>query len=185
MVPAVCRVSSIGADCAKGDLMTRRIHVLVLLTVAALVASACSSAAETLTEQIVEAGAEGDVDVNIDDETVSVSFEDEDGSGSFTVGGGEIPSDFPVPVPDGGEVMSIFESEGDIGAAVSYDAGSYDELVAFYEDWVAGADLPELQTSTAEYEGARSVQWFSPSAGTYVSVTETPDGVLLSINVEG
>lgn len=165
--------------------MTRRIHALVLLTVAAFVAGACSSAAETLTEQIVEAGGEGNVDVNLDDETVSVSFEDEDGSGSFTVGGGDLPSDFPVAVPDGGEVMSVFESEGDVGTALSYDAGRYDELVAFYENWVAGADMAELQTSTAEYEGLRSVQWFSPVAGTFISVAEGPDGVLLSINVEG
>lgn len=162
-----------------------RSGIVAVLMLAMLALAACSNASETLTEQIIEAGGEGNVEVDLDDDSVSVSFEDEDGSGSFTVGGGEIPSGFPVPVPDGGEVMSVFESEGDVGAAVQYDAGRYDELVAFYEDWVAGADMDELQTSSAEYEGLRSVQWFSAVAGTFISVAEGPDGVLLSINVEG
>ena len=164
--------------------MQRPIRLLLLLAAGALAASACSSAAEELSEQIVEAGGDGNVEVDIDDETVSVSFEDEDGSGSYTVGGGELPDDFPVPVPDGGEVVSVFEAEGDTAVAMTYDAGRYAELVDFYEDWVAGADMPELQTSSAEFEGMQSTQWFSPSAGTYISVAETPDdATLVTINV--
>ena len=154
-----------------------------MLTLAVLALTACSSASETLTEQIIESGGGGNVDVDIDDETVTMSFEDEEGSGELTIGGGEIPAGFPVPVPDGGEVLSVFESEGNVGATVLYDVDRYDELVAFYEEWVAGADLGELQTSSTEFEGLQSSQWFSPTAGTFISVSESADGVLVTINV--
>ena len=166
--------------------MPRSIRLLLLLAATALATAACSSSAEELAEQIAEAGGNGNVEVDIEDETVSVSFEDESGSGSYTVGGGDVPDGFPVPLPDGGEVVSVFEAEGDTGVAVNYDAGRYGELIAFYEAWVSEADLPELQTSSAEFEGMRSTQWFSPPAGTFISVAETlDDAALVTINVSG
>lgn len=162
-----------------------RIRILAVLAMSAMVVSACSSAAEELTEQIIESGGNGDVEVDMNDGTVSISVAGEDGSGSFTVGGGELPEDFPVPIPDGGEVVSVFESEGDAAVSVLYDAGSYDEVSAFYEDWVAGADMPEVQTASAEFDGMKSTQWFSPPAGIFISVGEGIDEVIVTINITG
>jgi hypothetical protein len=162
-----------------------RIRILVVLAMSALVVSACSNAAEELTEQIVESSGDGDVEVDVNDGTVSISVEGEDGSGAFTIGGGELPEDFPVPIPDGGDVASVFEGEGDAAVSVLYDDGNYDEVAAFYEDWVAGADMPEMQTASAEFDGMKSTQWFSPPAGIFISVGEGLDEVIVTINITG
>jgi hypothetical protein len=75
-----------------------------LAAVAALVLTGCSQAAEELTEEAIKQGGGGDVEIDADDGTVKVEGED----GSFTIGGKELPENFPsqVSLPDGGTVES-------------------------------------------------------------------------------
>lgn len=111
-------------------------RIAIILAVVALVATACGAATEELTEQLIEqsGGGNADVDVDLDSGQVNVQTED----GSFSVGGGEIPDGFPVPFPDGGKVQSVFTSDGAAAVSLAYPRDRYDELVAYYEDWVAG-----------------------------------------------
>lgn len=108
----------------------------ILIVALAFVMGACQAASENLAEQIIEqsSGGEGDVDVDLNTGQVSIETDD----GSVTVGGGEVPDGFPIPLPDGGGVQSTFQSGGNASVTLQYSGDRFDELVAFYEDWVAG-----------------------------------------------
>ena len=53
-------------------------------------------------------------------------------------GGGEVPDDFPVPVPSGGDVQAVMESPAGTTLTIFYPVSEFDSLLAFYEDWVNG-----------------------------------------------
>ncbi len=85
--------------------MTRTI-LGALLASGMLLLAACSPG-EELTEQIAESQ-EGVGDVEIDEDSGEVSVESDEGSATF--GGGELPDDFPIDMPEGGEVQSVIET---------------------------------------------------------------------------
>ena len=110
-----------------------------------------------MTEQLIEAGVEGDVDVDVsgDGEDMSINVESEDGDfsidvsgdgddatiemetedGSIVVGSGaEVPDGLEIPVPDGGDVMSSIAAEDMVLVSLTYDLGRFDEIVEFYEE---------------------------------------------------
>lgn len=103
--------------------------------------SACGKAAEKLSEKAAEkvvekaAGDGANVDINSKDGTFSIETDE----GSFNVGGGEVPDDWPsdVPVPDKFTVMSNMNlSSGDeVNMNMSGTTSmSVDDVIDFYSD---------------------------------------------------
>ena len=124
----------------------------VLVVVMALVVAGCGGSddensdggpagniAEEIAEQIAEEAGD-DVDIEVDDEELTVSFDDESGSGEVTFGGGELPDGFPFPVPDEYEVGSsmVFEQgSGDMfSVTLSAPDTDFDEIAAMYEEFL-------------------------------------------------
>jgi hypothetical protein len=118
---------------------------IVLLIVVGLFLVACGNAAETVAEKAIEAGGGGSVDVDLDDEGGGeFVIESEDGSQTVNVGGGELPSELTIPMPDGFEVIasSVIE-QGDekfVTAVVVYPGGDIDEIAAHFDDYYEGID---------------------------------------------
>ncbi len=107
--------------------------MLVLIGLIVVLSGACSS--EDVAEQIVE-GQDGITDVEIDenDGEVSIEFEGDDGeSGSVTVGGGDLPDEFPIGVPPGGEVFGVSEAEGTYVIILEYPGDAFASVVAFFD----------------------------------------------------
>lgn len=91
----------------------------------ALVASACSSAAEKISEAAIENALEsdggGNVDVELgDDGQVSISVEGEDGA-SFEVGQDiDLPEGLTIPIPDGGSAVQSGSDGSYVFVALTY-----------------------------------------------------------------
>ncbi|MDX1448398.1 MAG: hypothetical protein R3246_04980 [Acidimicrobiia bacterium] len=157
---------------------------LAALAVFALVSVACGSAAETIAEQAAEQSGGGDVDVEFDSDGDAISYdvETEDGSASVDVGSGDLVEGFPVPVPDGGDVL--FSGSSDMGgtvgysATISYPAGDYERLVDFYTEQFA--DLSDTQTFSTSGD-ASTTTFSSAEAGWSVSIVSSSGGVQLAI----
>ncbi len=110
------------------------IRTATILVAAALVVTACQSASEQLSEQLAEQ-VEGVTDVDIDIDTGQIKIETDDGS--MTIGGGELPDGFAVPLPDGYKVTSVFTTDDGSVVGVSYPQDRYDELVAHFDEWTS------------------------------------------------
>lgn len=134
----------------------------MIVVAVGLVVTACSSAGEELSEQILES-ASGVEDVEIDEDTGQVSVETDEGS--FSIGGGEVPSDFPFPFPAGYEVASVFEADTGSSVVVMYSYDRYDELASYVDDWTAGTgdewSTSSNQITSAEGKEFRTANWFS------------------------
>jgi len=115
----------------------------------ALVLTACQSAAEVLTEQVTEQ-AIGGGDVKIDSDSGEVSVETDDGS--ITIGGGELPDGFPIPVPDGYQVTAVFTSDRSSTVSLAYPEGDFAGIEAFFDDWTS-SDSSEWSKSTSSVSG--------------------------------
>ena len=146
--------------------------VLVVATVALMV-SACQSASEQLTEQILEQQ-DGVSNVEFDADSGQVSLETDDGS--ISIGGGDIPSGFAIPFLDGYEVVSVFDSDSDTAVTVTYAGDRYDEIVAFYQDWTSGQpgewNYASNVFDSADGQTIRSTSWLQD--GTHVGATDCP-----------
>lgn len=119
--------------------------VWLLIALLALALTACSSG--DIAEQIVE-GQEGVEDIEIDEDSGEVSIESDDGS--MTIGGGEVPDDFPIDLPGGGEVIAVIDAESSVTLSVEYD-DSFDTIVNFYENWVEASGLEiQFESSTSD-----------------------------------
>jgi hypothetical protein len=179
--------------------------LIIAVAVCTLLLTACSSASdvvsENLAEELIEAGADGNVDVDVsgDGEDMTINVESEDGNvsidvsgdgdeatiemesddGTMTIGAGaEMPEGLTVPVPDGGEVTTSVEIEDGVMVVVTYDQGRYDEIVAFYDDWTDGSGEEfEKQSMSFETEGQaqRSTMWVGTSSDSFVSVGDCFD----------
>jgi len=143
----------------------------------ALVLSACQSASETISEQLAEQ-IDGVNNVEIDSDSGTVKIETDEQTLSF--GGGEIPADFPIPVPDDGKVLSVLASDAQAAATVSYPPERFDELVRYYDDWSnAQSGVWGTGNSTVEVGGqtVRSSNWYGSidDADASISVTDCID----------
>ena len=184
----------------------KRVYLMFTAIAAfALLMAACSSAsdvvADNVTEQLIEAGVEGDVDVDIsgDGEDMSINVESEDGDfsidvsgdgddatiemetedGSIVVGSGaELPDGLEIPVPDGGDVMTSVAAEGMVLVSLTYDLGRFDEIVAFYEDWTAGSG-DEWESQSLSFDSGegtqRNMMWIGTDNGDAISVGDCID----------
>lgn len=147
--------------------MMKNMKTLVLAVAVVVAVTACGSddgsdgssddAAEALIEQIIEQAGDGDVDIDTDDGQITLTDEDgsfeistDDDELSMTVDGdeggfsatlgGDLPADFPFPLPDEFEVGSSMEIEDEAGtsysAAIHVSAEEYDAVKAMYESWL-------------------------------------------------
>lgn len=120
---------------------------LRVLAVGALVAalSGCGFVGDRVGERVAEELGDRAVDGEVDFDRDSGEIRIENSEGSFTIGGGDLPDAFPdeMPVPDGGEIVSTQSGSNDQGEQVSVQVhvteGSFDELVAFFDDELASA----------------------------------------------
>ncbi len=155
---------------------------LVLIAALALVAAACGSVAERVVENAVEnnAGIEN-VEIDQDSGEISIEFDDEDGSGSLTFGGGEIPDGFPIPLPDGGQVVAVIEQGDFQTVSLTYPGDRYDDVVEFFQEWADG--LPgqtDVSTSTGSFQSA---SFINADAEMVVSVTLSGSETSVTANV--
>jgi hypothetical protein len=178
---------------------------LIVVAAFALLISACSSAsdtaAENLTEKLLESGVDGNVNVDVsgDGEDMTINIESEDGDvsmnvsgdgddatiemesedGSVSIGAGsEMPEGLTIPVPDGGDITTSVEMEQGVMVAVTYPKGDYDAIVAFYDDWTAGSgDDFDRQSMSLDTGGPdqRSTIWVGSTSETFVSVGDCFD----------
>jgi hypothetical protein len=185
----------------------------VLLLVAGCGGSDPAEEAANQLEDVLENVGDGSVAIDIDDDgsvnidvqgddgdggDVSISSNDNDGSvaiqvdgedGSMVIGGGDVPDGFPIPIPDGGQVLSSFSGSSDSGAGssvlVQYPPGSYDDLVSTFASWI-DANTSESGTFNTDTADGKSTQFFGEAAdGSAVIVVVTDDGtdVLATLTV--
>ena len=114
------------------------VRFLMVLVVVVLAAAGCAKAAETTVEQAIERQLEeqgsGDVNVDVDEDGGSVSIETDEGS--FQMGGGEIPDDFLLPVPDYQEISNVLTQTGESAGTMvtlTFDPDDFDDVVDLYE----------------------------------------------------
>jgi hypothetical protein len=129
--------------------LNRRLALFV--TALALIATACSPG--ELAENIIESQ-EGVGDVEIDESSGEVSIESEDGS--MTIGGGEVPDDFPIDLPGGGDVVAVIDAENSSTISLEY-GDSFDSIAGFFQDWVDGSGL-EVQFKS-ETNDPETISW--------------------------
>ena len=157
--------------------MRRVILASVVLT---LVLAACGTA---ITEQLIESQ-EGVGNVEIDENggSVVVEFEDEEGETSGVIGGGDVPADFPVPVPSGGTVMGVFTTAGDTSLSITYPSSEFNDIKDFYANWVAtaGEELSKLESSSPP-----TIAWSIQDGDTnyHIAVSDTGSEVFVTIVV--
>ena len=136
-----------------------------------LILAACQSASETIAEQLAEQ-VEGVDNVEIDTDTGQVKIETDEGS--VTIGGGELPDDFPVPLPDGYQVASVFTADGTSAVSLAYPEGDFDEIVAFFDDWTSSQPTTWTK-STSSVSGDEgtidSANWFEDEGSSFISIS--------------
>jgi len=146
----------------------------MVLAATMLALSACSGA--DIAEGILESQeGVGDVEIDENSGSVVIEVEDEEGGGSAIIGGGEVPDDFPIPVPDGGTVT--FSTTADEGSSlnITYPISEYDSLAATYQSFADGVGG---SVTTYETSNPKSQTWLvSTDTESYsISITESdPD----------
>jgi hypothetical protein len=142
------------------------------LVAGALVLTACQSASETLTERALEQidGVDG-VDIDVDSGEVSLETED----GKVTIGGGEVPDGFDIPLPDGYVVNSVFTNEETKTVGVYVEGADFDEIVGFYQGWIdsQAGEWTEAYSETTGLEDGntlRNQSWTSEESSSFITV---------------
>ena len=155
----------------------KKLNSLLIMT--AFVVAACGGAIqEELIERAAEAGGAADVEIDISDDTVSISVETEEGS--FAIGSDlDLPDGLTFPLPSGGEVTQAGTDASYVFAAVQYPKDRYDEIVTFYQDWISADDREwNLIESTTEISGntIRGAHWNSGASAISVNDCVTLSG---------
>lgn len=142
-------------------------RMIIVLAALAVVVAGCGAAVEELTEEAVERGLEasgenGNVEFDLDEEGGEVRVETDDGS--MSIGGGEVPDELTIELPDGGEVVSSFVMGSEVAVTLEYPGSDFDELVAFFDDRLGDWNR---SSSSFESEGEefRNVMWTSDDGG--------------------
>lgn len=136
-------------------------RIIVGGAVLMLLVAACGNSAENVAERIIEeqTGSDvdisddggsvqitdeegGTIDISSDDESIVITGTDESGDEmSIEMGGTEIPEGFPMPIPDGSEVVLVSSLETPNGASysvtVEIDPNDAADIVSMYEGWYA------------------------------------------------
>ncbi|MEZ5174673.1 MAG: hypothetical protein R2823_00490 [Acidimicrobiia bacterium] len=140
-----------------------------LVVVLAIIGFGCSSANDTIAEQIAE-NVDGVNNVDIDSDSGQISVETDEGS--VTIGGGSVPDDLFVPLPDGYDVQAVVETDSGSSVSVAYDQGRYDELVTYFQNWTS-ADSAEWEHGSISMDQGgsnfRSDSWYTSDRGINLS----------------
>ena len=151
----------------------------------AFILAACQSASETIAEQLAEQ-VEGVDNVEIDADTGEVKIETDEGA--VVIGGGELPDDFPIPLPDGYQVTSVLTVEGASAVSLAYPEGNFDEIVSFFDDWTSGQPVAWTKSTSCVSGGEGtidSVNWFEDEGSSFISVSNfciVPDESIDPVN---
>ncbi len=165
----------------SGNESTTRLWAVLAIVALAGTATACGAVAERATEEIMEQAIEnqgsGNVDVELDEEDGGIQVTDD--TGEVAIGSGaELPADFALPVPSGGEVLFSMDNTDGTAVTVQYEADRFDELVATYDDFFAG----QSDVQRSEISEPRNVSWITSNG--LVSVSDAGDGnVLLNATI--
>ena len=112
------------------------------------------------------------------DETAATGDDD----GEVTFGGGELPDDMPVPVPDGGAVQMVSTSADGNLVSLSYPGSDYDSIVEHFQG--VYDDLAGENASVTNIEEPPAKAWtWNTSSGGFVSISATmaDDATLVQI----
>ena len=148
---------------------TRRL-ALVLAAFGLVVVTACSGG--DIAEEIIESQ-DGVGDVEIDEESGEVSVETDDGN--VVIGGGDIPDDFPIDVPAGGQVLGVIEQGENATVSLVYQE-SFEQISGYFSDWIGSSGVEvvnEFESSTPQ-----SVVWTLQDGeqGYSISVADLGEG---------
>ena len=150
-------------------------RVAIGMVALTLVLTACQSAAENIAENLVEQIAEqgegvGDVDINLESGEINIETDE----GAITIGGGDMPDDFPIPAPNGYQVTSVFTNDDSAAVSLAYPGGNYDEIVSFYDEWTS-QQPSEWSKSTSSISGDEgtldSANWFDDEGSGFISIS--------------
>lgn len=152
------------------------------IAVLALMIGACSG--ESVAERIIESQeGVGDVEIDESDGQVRIEVEDEEGDASAVIGGGEIPDDFPIPVPGGGEVQAVFEQGEESSVQLLFDSSDFDSLKQFYMDWSQDAGDEVSNTFETSNPPSFGVTVVKGEASYTVSISQVGEDVLVTLFV--
>ncbi len=136
-----------------------------VIVILALVAVGCGNAAENILEGAIENQLEeeggGDVNVNLDDDGGVVSIETDEGS--MSIGGTEIPDDFPLPLPDYEEVVGVVTQTGEFASSMvtlTFDPDDFDDVAGLYGDFFSD-DGWEVSRTDSNADGDRMVIFYA------------------------
>jgi hypothetical protein len=125
------------------------LFVVLMIGAAACGGGATHEVAENILEQ-----QPGVQNVEVDDTSISMSFESEEGDISMEMGTGDLPDGFPFPIPDGCDVVGSSRWEGPDGVAMQagleFPPAEFDAIVGFYEAFLEdeGFDITKTVTGT-------------------------------------
>lgn len=144
----------------------RRTSILMVVAMVAL--SACGNvadkvaerAAEKVTEKALEANSSSDggdvsVDLGSDSEGINISGTDAETGDDVEIqmGAGEVPADFPMPLPDSGQVIDVsFFTVGDdtsYQVTLEIDPQDWSEILDFYTNWMNDQGMEVLSSDDA------------------------------------
>lgn len=158
--------------------MNRRTILAIGLTLFLLV-TACSGG--EIAEQIIESqDGVGDVEIDENDGTVQIEIEDDEGNTQAVIGGGDIPDDFPVPVPNGGTVLAVLTQTGSQSVSLIYPDDDFDSLKDFFADYVEGSGG---SVSTYESSSPPSAAWTIDTGSGTISITVTSSDGEVSVGI--
>jgi hypothetical protein len=152
---------------------------LLLVATMMLTLAACSPG-EEVAEQIIESQ-EGVGDVDVDTDSGEVSIETDEGS--VTVGGGEIPDGFPIDVPSGGNIVASADADESASLVMEFEGADYDDIVGFYEDWIAGSGMDQVQDVQVSDPKGRAWTLQSGSDIYTIGINDAEDFIALTIFV--
>lgn len=165
-------------------------RTLPLILALALTVTACGRIAEGIGEQVAERAIEAEtgstIDLEIDSsgEGLTITGSDGDGEGSFTIGGGEIPAGYPIPFPDGGEVLSVMSADSADGAGglvvVSYPGDQLDSVKGFYTDFFAGFEDTQVFDIEGQAVEGYTITWTSNEGQTSVILVFAEGSVVVT-----
>ncbi|REK15679.1 MAG: hypothetical protein DWQ40_10010 [Actinobacteria bacterium] len=158
---------------------------LALFALMSMLLVACSGG--DIAEQIIESqDGVGDVEIDENNGSVSIDVEGDDGEGgSITIGGGDLPDDFPFDLPGGGEVMSVFASnDGEATVTIQYPAGEFEALKSSFESQIQDGGYEII--NVGEQPGAASTWNMTMGEGSaLVSINAGEDATIVGVIYEG
>lgn len=165
--------------------MRKAISLLGIATLA-LALGACGGsskdkAAEKAAEKMLEGLGGGNVDIDLDNggNSGTITFDDEEGGGSFSFGGGEMPDELSYfPLPGDSTVIGVMtgSDSGGEGSMVTVAAnGSFDEVVAGIKGGLEAEGYTVAGVYNAENNGQKSTMFSYEGNGQSVSVSVNED----------